>query len=207
MYLSLSLSLSLSFSSSLSFFWSGHVSSSPWSNVSRVANLWGHSVVVFSKGPSLSESVSQWVSDKVTYWAVGWTAKNVIFWNFKPKQYPLQKCDRLEFQTKMWSPQIASKLESSEIASKNGVLWNFHQKCDILKFQTKMRSPEISNQIKGLNCDAENQIICVFFIWYHFNLSINQLLKNCRFHSKIWSSVDVLLFWARLPQTKWYNFC
>ena len=87
MYLSLSLSLSLYLSLSLSFFWSGHVPSSPWSNVSRVTSLWGHSVVVFLKGRSLSEWVSQSVSDKVTYWAVGWTAKNIP--NFR-------KCQRIE---------------------------------------------------------------------------------------------------------------
>ena len=36
-------------------------------------------MVVFSKGLSVSEWVSQWVSDKVTYWAVGWTAKNMLY--------------------------------------------------------------------------------------------------------------------------------
>ena len=61
MYLSLSLSLylSLSLSLSLSFFWSGHVPSSPWSNVSRVTSLWGHSGVVFSKGGSVTQSVTR----------------------------------------------------------------------------------------------------------------------------------------------------
>ena len=47
MYLSLSLSLSLS--SPLSFCWSGHVFSSPWSNVSKVKSLKDRSLKVFSK--------------------------------------------------------------------------------------------------------------------------------------------------------------
>ena len=136
-------------------------------------------------GTSMEESDGCKPEQKWNY--LTFSPTNVIFWNFKPKRY------HLEFQAKMWSSQIASK---------NVIIWNFHQKGDFLKFQTKMQSPEISNQIRGLNLDAKNRIICVFFIWYHFNLSINQLLKNCRFHSKIWSSVDVLLFWARHPQTK-----
>ena len=103
-------------------FWSGHVASSHWSNVSKVTSLWGCFLKVFSKCICLchcnclclclchclfvgqvmsshhsdqmsqtsqvsrvtlllcfqkvSQSVSEWVSDKVTYWAVGWTAKN-----------------------------------------------------------------------------------------------------------------------------------
>ena len=47
MYLSLSLSLSLSLW--LSFCWSGHVFSSPWSNVSKVKSLKDCSLKVFSK--------------------------------------------------------------------------------------------------------------------------------------------------------------
>ena len=49
MYLSLSLSLSLCLSSSLSFCWSGHVFSSPWSNVSKVKSIKDCSLKVFSK--------------------------------------------------------------------------------------------------------------------------------------------------------------
>ena len=51
MYLSLSLSLSLSLylSLSLSFCWSGHVSSSLWSNVSKVTSLKDRSLKVLSK--------------------------------------------------------------------------------------------------------------------------------------------------------------
>ena len=44
-----SLSLSLWLSSSLSFCWSGHVFSSPWSNVSKVKSLKDCSLKVFSK--------------------------------------------------------------------------------------------------------------------------------------------------------------
>ena len=62
LHLSLSFSSSSYLSLSLSFCWSGHVSSSLWSNVSRVTSLWGHSGVVFSKGGSLTHSVSEWVS-------------------------------------------------------------------------------------------------------------------------------------------------
>ena len=43
------LSLSLCLSSSLSFCWSGHVFSSPWSNVSKVKSLKDCSLKVFSK--------------------------------------------------------------------------------------------------------------------------------------------------------------
>ena len=123
MYLSLSLSVSLYLSLSLSFFWLGHVSLSPWSNVSKVTSLKDRSLKVLSKciclchclclclciclchclffgqvmsphhpdqmsqgwqvsGVTLvlcfqkvAQWVSEWVSDKVTYWAVGWTAK------------------------------------------------------------------------------------------------------------------------------------
>ena len=45
----MSLSLSLSLSLLLSFCWSGHVSSSLWSNVSMVTGLLGRSFRVFSK--------------------------------------------------------------------------------------------------------------------------------------------------------------
>ena len=44
MYLSLSLSLSLYLSLSLFIFWSGQVSSSLWSNVSKATSLWVHSL-------------------------------------------------------------------------------------------------------------------------------------------------------------------
>ena len=47
--MSLSLCLSLSLSLSLSFWCLGHVSSSRWSNVSKVTSLWDHSLRVFSK--------------------------------------------------------------------------------------------------------------------------------------------------------------
>ena len=49
MYLSLSLSSSLYLSLSFSFCWSGHVSSSLWSNVSKVTSLQDCSLKVFSK--------------------------------------------------------------------------------------------------------------------------------------------------------------
>ena len=49
MSLSLSLSLSLWLSSSLSFCWSGHIFSSPWSNVLKVKSLKDCSLKVFSK--------------------------------------------------------------------------------------------------------------------------------------------------------------
>ena len=60
--------------SQLSEFWSGHVSSSLWSNVSGHKSLVGHSAVV---------------SDKVTYWAVGWTAKtsNFTWFPFDQQKY------------------------------------------------------------------------------------------------------------------------
>ena len=90
MYLSLSLYLSLYLSLSSSFCWSGHVFSSPWSNVSRVTSLQGHSVVVF-----LKSSLSEWVSDKVTYWAVSWTAKKarIIF----GERYLPEKINKYDF--------------------------------------------------------------------------------------------------------------
>ena len=47
--LSLSLSLSLYVCLSLSFFWSSHVSSSLWSNVSKVTGLLDRSLKLFSK--------------------------------------------------------------------------------------------------------------------------------------------------------------
>ena len=49
LHIFLSLSSSLSLSLSMSFCWSGHVSSSLWSNVSKVTSLWGCSFKVFSK--------------------------------------------------------------------------------------------------------------------------------------------------------------
>ena len=42
------------------FFWSCHVFSSLWTNVSKIASLLGHSVMSEVKVPSVSESVSQW---------------------------------------------------------------------------------------------------------------------------------------------------
>ena len=50
------------------FFWSGHVSSSLWSHVSRVTSFSECSMVVFFK--SVSQSVSESVSDEATYRAV-----------------------------------------------------------------------------------------------------------------------------------------
>ena len=49
MYLYLSMSLSLYLSLLLYLFWSGHVSSSPWSNVSKVTSPWDPSLKVLSK--------------------------------------------------------------------------------------------------------------------------------------------------------------
>ena len=51
------------------FFWSGHVSSFLWSDVSIVTSLLGHSLYVKSKS-TVSDRVSESVSDRVTYWAV-----------------------------------------------------------------------------------------------------------------------------------------
>ena len=58
--LSLSLSLCLSLYLSLSFFWSGHVPSSLWSNVSKVTSILGHSVMSKVKVPLVSEWVIEW---------------------------------------------------------------------------------------------------------------------------------------------------
>ena len=74
MYLSLSLSLSLYLSLSLSFLVRSCLL------ITLIKFLKGHKSLgslcccVFQKVP---QSVSEWVSDKVTYWAVGWTAKKI----------------------------------------------------------------------------------------------------------------------------------
>ena len=49
---------------SLSFFWSGHISSSPWSNVSKVTSLKDRSLKVLSKCIFLSLSLS-WYSARI----------------------------------------------------------------------------------------------------------------------------------------------
>ena len=56
---------------------------------------------------------------------------NVIFWNFKPKRYPLK------FQARMWS---------SGISSKNVIISNCKQKWNHLKFLPKRWFSEISNK-------------------------------------------------------------
>ena len=77
--MSLSFSLSLSLYLSLSIFWSYHVFSSPWTNVSKVTSLLGNSLsfngLLYVPKSKVAQSVSQWVSDKVTYWAVRWQLK------------------------------------------------------------------------------------------------------------------------------------
>ena len=52
---------SVKYCQKLSNCWSGHVSSSLWSNFSKVTSLRGHSI---------SKVLSNWVNDKVAYWAV-----------------------------------------------------------------------------------------------------------------------------------------
>ena len=46
-----------------------------WSNVSKVTGLWGRSLMSKNKSGSVTQWVTQWVSDKVTYWAVRWQLK------------------------------------------------------------------------------------------------------------------------------------
>ena len=77
MYLSLSLYLSLYLSMSLSFCWSGHVSSSLWSNVRRVTTLSECSLVVFLT--MVSQSLTYLLSDKVTYRAVWGQLKITLY--------------------------------------------------------------------------------------------------------------------------------
>ena len=57
----------------------GHVSSSLWSHVSKVWSQLGCFVMLLVKFP---QSMTEWPSHKVTFWAVFRTAKNVLlsFW-------------------------------------------------------------------------------------------------------------------------------
>ena len=59
-------------------FFSGHVNSSLWLNVSKVTSLWGHSVVVFL---TRCHRVSEWVE-----WVTKWQGHLLKYWQ-KIKSY------------------------------------------------------------------------------------------------------------------------
>ena len=67
-------------------FWSGHVSSSLWSNVSKVTSLWGRSLFLKSKS-TVSESLTR--------------SPIHLFWTAKNNVYFLKELELLEFTERL----------------------------------------------------------------------------------------------------------
>ena len=79
---------------------------------------------------SLTRSLTQWVSDKVTYWAVGWTAKNLQRqksakkWNTKTQEHKMNFTGRRMQVTNMSSTHLYLLIKPQRHAAISTQTWN-----------------------------------------------------------------------------------